>query len=186
MLQSTELRSELPTDFLSTPFGAALRPTIDAMYRRPSAAPPAAPSLPAAGATPNVPNPELAASILQAVAAANLQRNGGAGAPSTSAPVHNPITAPMHIITNAASFRSFLKSHKAAVAFFTSQTCPPCKMIEPTYEGLAQEKGVREDRDGAGFAKIDLGVGMSGQVASEYSVRVTPTFIFFLYGEKAC
>ena len=58
-------------------------------------------------------------------------------------------------------------------------------MIEPVFERLADEKGIREDKNGAGFAKIDLGVGMGNQVAGQYGVRATPTFIFFLDGKKA-
>ncbi|KAF9046669.1 PPPDE putative peptidase domain-containing protein [Panaeolus papilionaceus] len=142
---------DLPTDFLSTPFGAALRPTIDAMYRRPAAGAPAAPP------------------------------------PATSMSqdqVANSLTSPLHVITNPASFHGFLKSHRAAVAFFTSETCPPCKMIEPVFERLSEEKGMREGIDGAGFAKIDIDVGMGRNLASEWGIRATPTFMFFLDGKK--
>ncbi|KAF5324515.1 hypothetical protein D9611_004484 [Ephemerocybe angulata] len=174
--------SDLPTDFLSTPFGAALRPTIDSMYRRgPAGAPPSQAIQAAQSAAASAPNnPQLAASILQAVAAQAAQANGSGGAASQS----HTLTAPVHIITNSPNFQSFLKSHRAAVGFFTSQTCPPCRMIEPVFERLADEKGMRADRDGAGFAKIDLGVGMGNQLAGQYGVRATPTFIFFLDGKK--
>ena len=82
---------------------------------------------------------------------------------------------------------SLLRTHRAVVAFFTSATCPPCRMIEPTFERPAQEKTAASSGYGAAavaFAKIDLGVGMGGSVASEYGVRVTPTFMFFLDGRK--
>ena len=65
--------------------------------------------------------------------------------------------------------------HRAVVAFFTSATCGPCRMIEPVLEEFA---------GGMGFAKIDLSVGLGGAVASEYQVRVTPTFLFFLDGRR--
>lgn len=90
----------------------------------------------------------------------------------------------MHIITNPASFNNFLKSHQAAVAFFTSETCPPCKMIEPVFERLAEEKGPHGGRNGAGFAKVDIDVGMGRNLASEWGIRATPTFMFFLGGKK--
>ncbi|TFK39368.1 DUF862-domain-containing protein [Crucibulum laeve] len=179
---------DLPTDFLSTPFGAALRPTIDAMYRRPS--PGAAPIPAATAAAANVsPNPQLASSILQSIA---TQAQAGGFHPSPNGNAQSPpplqatqtLTAPINIITNPASFRSFLGGHRAAVAFFTSATCPPCRMIEPIFERLAEEKGVQGGRNGAGFAKIDLGVGMGRNVAAEYGVRATPTFISFLDGKK--
>lgn len=55
-------------------------------------------------------------------------------------------------------------------------------MIEPVFEELARSKN--RANGGVAFTKIDLSVGMSGAVASEYAVRVTPTFVFFLDGTK--
>ena len=55
-------------------------------------------------------------------------------------------------------------------------------MIEPVFEELAKSKS--RANGGVGFAKIDLSVGMGGAVASEYQVRVTPTFLFFLDSRK--
>ena len=162
----------MPTDFLSTPFGAAMRPTIDAMYRPPGTAPPAS-----AANTP--PNPQLASSILQSVA--SQAANGSA---HTNVQSTNSLTSPMHVISNPATFNNFLKTHRAVVAFFTSATCPPCRMIEPVFERLSEEKGFHEDRDGAGFAKIDIEVGMGRNLASEWGIRATPTFMFFLDGKK--
>jgi hypothetical protein len=54
-------------------------------------------------------------------------------------------------------------------------------MIEPVFEDLARSKNRAND---VAFVKIDLSVGMSGEVGSEYGVRVTPTFILFLDGNK--
>ena len=160
---------------MSTPFGAAMRPTIDAMYR-----PPGPSTAPAATATNSTtPDPQLASSILQAVA--SQAANGTA---HTNGQSTNSLTSPMHVITNPATFKNFLKTHRAVVAFFTSATCPPCRMIEPVFERLSEEKGFHEDRDGAGFAKIDIDVGMGRNLASEWGIRATPTFMFFLDGKK--
>jgi thiol-disulfide isomerase/thioredoxin len=146
---------DLPSDFLSTPFGAALRPTIDAMFRGPSPGV-ATPTPPATSQ-----DPQLAASILQSVASQAQSQPG----PSTRAT--NSLTGPLHIITNPASFNHFLKAHRAAVALFTApQTCPPCRVIEPVFDRLAEEKGIREGRNGAAFAKIDINVGMGQSLAS--------------------
>lgn len=62
-------------------------------------------------------------------------------------------------------------------------------MIEPLFEKLAYNRSRAAGVGGGGgvaFVKVDLGVGSSGGVAQEYSVRATPTFIFFLDGKKAC
>ncbi|KII86619.1 hypothetical protein PLICRDRAFT_113667 [Plicaturopsis crispa FD-325 SS-3] len=163
---------DLPADFLSTPFGAALRPTIDNMYRRP--APGAAPATPSTAAASASPNPQLASALLQAVASR-------AATNPTPTPATQTLTAPIHLSTNPSSLRSLLHSHRALVAFFTApDTCPPCRVIEPVFEGLAREKA----REGLAFSKTDLNVGMGGSVAGEWGVRVTPTFIFFLDGKK--
>ncbi|KAJ6557338.1 PPPDE putative peptidase domain-containing protein [Mycena vulgaris] len=168
---------DLPTDFLSTPFGAALRPTIDNMYRRP------APGVPATATPP--PNQPVAASLLQAVAA---QAQRPVSAP-TAAPLAatESLAAPMHPSTNSASFRTLLRTHRAVVAFFTdAQGCPPCRVIAPVFEQLAAEKGIHAASGGRGaaFTKIDLRVGAGGALATEWGVRATPTFMFFLDGTK--
>jgi desumoylating isopeptidase 1 len=151
-----------------------MRPTIDAMYR-----PPGPGTAPVASATNTTPDPQLASSILQAVA--SQAANGSA---HTNGQSTNSLTSPMHVITNPATFNNFLKTHRAVVAFFTSATCPPCRMIEPVFERLSEEKGFHENRDGAGFAKIDIDVGMGRNLASEWGIRATPTFMFFLDGKK--
>jgi thiol-disulfide isomerase/thioredoxin len=138
------------------------------------------------------PTPQLAASLLQAVAsraATGTNRSGSSTAylptpTATPTPATSAIASPIQIATNPTSFRSILSSHRAVVSFFTSATCGPCKFIEPTFEDLAHAK----TRGGGGglvaFVKVDMGVGMGHQVAAEYSVRVTPTFIMFLDGKK--
>lgn len=170
----TKDQIDLPNDFLSTPFGAALRPTIDAMFRGPS--PGVATPSPAVATHQD---PRLASSILQSVASQAQSQPGPSMQATTS------LTGPLHIITNSASFNHFLKVHRAAVALFTApQTCPPCRVIEPVFDRLAEEKGVREGRSGAAFAKIDINVGMGGSLATEWGIRATPTFLFFLDGKK--
>ncbi|KAI8986183.1 DUF862-domain-containing protein [Trametes punicea] len=182
---------DLPSDFLSTPFGAALRPTIDAMFRRPvPGAAPAATQLPAPetlnAAASASPDPALASALLQAVAS-QAYSTGSLSAPTTM-PQVNPdsatVAGPIHICTNPSSLHSLLRSHRAAVVFFTSPTCPPCRMIEPVFEDLAHQKTHGSGSRRVAFVKVDLAVGMGSQVASEWGVRVTPTFLFFLDGKK--
>ncbi|KAH9065328.1 DUF862-domain-containing protein [Lactarius vividus] len=166
---------DLPSDFLSTPFGAALRPTIDSMFRRPTGLAPSA--VPA-----QQPNPGPASSLLQAVAdraTAGAALDSGYSTPSTST-----VAGAIHVSTNPASFRSLLESHRAVVAMFTSATCGPCRMIEPVFEDLAHAKSRGRGEGKVAFAKVDLGVGMGGAVARQYDVSATPTFGFFLDGKR--
>lgn len=181
---------DLPSDFLSTPFGAALRPTIDAMFRGRAST---GVLTPPSDIPTDSPNPALASSLLQAVAASATSNSSGAPSSSrnylpTPAPTSPPtpvqsnsLTTPVHIATNPSSFHNVLRTHRAVVAFFTSATCGPCRMIEPVFEDLARSKSRAND---VAFVKIDLSVGMSNAVGGEYGVRVTPTFILFLDGNK--
>lgn len=57
-------------------------------------------------------------------------------------------------------------------------------MIEPVFEDLAWAKTHGLGKDRVAFVKVDMGVGMGSQVASEFGIRVTPTFVFFLDGQK--
>ena len=64
-------------------------------------------------------------------------------------------------------------------------------MIEPVFEDLARSKnstigsgGKAQAQGQIAFVKVDLGVGMGSTVAREYGVTATPTFCFFLDGEK--
>jgi desumoylating isopeptidase 1 len=156
---------DLPTDFLNTPFGQALRPTIDQMYR--------------SGASPPVPPPsnQAASAILQEVAAnANAAPSQANGIPTAQT-----LTGPIQICTNPTSFETIKQRHKAVIVFFTSQTCAPCKMVEPVFEGLAREKA----SPSIGFVKVDMSIGMGHQVGQYNAVYATPTFLFLLNGKKA-
>lgn len=120
---------------------------------------------------------QLGTSLLQSVS--NRARVSAATSTSHSSETSS-ITAPMHVITNSASFDSFLRSHRVAVAFFTSRTCPPCRMIEPVFERLSEQKSPQ----GVACAKIDIHVGLGRSLAGQWNIRATPTFYFFLDGEK--
>ena len=166
--------SDLPSDFLSTDFGRALRPTIDRMYSGPTSGP--APS-------PTTSTSQVATSLLRSVA------QSAAASPS---PLHSEypspglssVVSPIHVSTNLASFQSILESHRAVVAFFTSATCGPCRFIEPTFEEVAEQKTRGVGPGLVAFVKVDIQVGAGHQLASRYSVRATPTFIMFMNQQK--
>ncbi|KAI0248568.1 PPPDE putative peptidase domain-containing protein [Lactifluus subvellereus] len=175
---------DLPADFLSTPFGAALRPTIDAMFSPPtgsgSTQPTTSYSLPQAAS--NRTTNAAAAATARALASDSGYSSNSTPTPTPSNPNPNPI----HVSTDPASFRRLLGAHRAVVAMFTSATCGPCRMIEPVFEELARAKkaGGKERGDGVAFVKVDLGVGMGVMVAREHNVAATPTFGFFLDGKR--
>jgi thiol-disulfide isomerase/thioredoxin len=70
---------------------------------------------------------------------------------------------------------SALKS--CAIIFFTSSTCAPCKIVYPAYDELAAEAGSKGI-----FIKVDI--NNAYDVSAKYGVRSTPTFMFFLRGQK--
>ncbi|KAL2429496.1 hypothetical protein ABEF95_004591 [Exophiala dermatitidis] len=97
-----------------------------------------------------------------------------------------PDAAAGHVynISSLTELDSLLEAAKqsCAVIFFTSATCPPCKIVYPTYDELAAEAGAES---GAKLIKVDISVSPSAHaVAQRYQVRATPTFITFLRGEK--
>lgn len=106
-----------------------------------------------------------------------LQQSGQA-APQTH-PV--PPKPSVRNVSNSAEFSRLLDEAKrsCAIVFFTSATCPPCKLLYPTYDELAEELG-----DKATFIKVDISQPQANLIASQYSVRATPTFVTFLKGEK--
>ncbi|KAJ4233311.1 hypothetical protein NW759_002092 [Fusarium solani] len=92
--------------------------------------------------------------------------------------------APKHSVKNVTNLTEFNRLMEAArsscaVVFFTSATCPPCKLLYPTYDELAQEVG-----DKATLIKIDISKPQAHHIASQYSISATPTIITFLRGEQ--
>lgn len=158
--------SSLPETFLRTPIGQMLRGQIDQSMRTMTQAPDAV-----AGTT--APNPIS---------------NGMNGAPkppplakATFFNGQSPKYQPGHVynITDNAALSKLLQqaSKTCAVIFFTSATCPPCKIVYPAYEELAHDAGEK-----ATFIKIDI--SQAYDVASRYGIRATPTFMTFLKGQK--
>ncbi|BCR99475.1 bifunctional C97 family peptidase/thioredoxin family protein [Aspergillus luchuensis] len=144
----------LPQTFLSTPFGQMMKPQIEMALR----------------------------GVTQGTGAGT----GAVGTQtsSTSAPTAPAQPAPVtqgsvRIASNLAQLEHHLAAaaDSCAVIFFTSATCPPCKMVYPTYDELAEEAGAK-----ATLIKVDISTAMD--VSMKYSVRATPTFMTFLKGQK--
>jgi thiol-disulfide isomerase/thioredoxin len=176
------LRSGLPTEFLSTPFGQSMKPQIDAMFRRTTSAehPINAPGnylpTPPESGTSTPANP-LAAGLLSAVAQQATT--------TTSTPPTAP-TSPLTLVSSSTNFDSLLTSHSALIVNFTNTpTCAPCRAIKPAYESIAANYSDMYGAKGARFLEVELGIGEGQQIASRYSVTATPTFMFFKDGKKA-
>jgi thiol-disulfide isomerase/thioredoxin len=71
---------------------------------------------------------------------------------------------------------TLLRTHRAIALYFTSQHCPPCRLIAPEFERLIQE-----EKQVIGVI-VDTSIGY--EIASIYQVRATPTFMFFVDGKK--
>ncbi|CBF71724.1 hypothetical protein AN6915.2 [Aspergillus nidulans FGSC A4] len=139
----------LPTTFLSTPFGQMLKPQIESALRGVTQAP--GQGLPA-------------------------PRSGPAGS-HTQAQAQSQ--GKVRVVGSLNELEQHLSSasKSCAVIFFTSATCPSCKMMYPVYDELAAEAGSK-----AVLLKVDT--SMAHDVAVRYGVHATPTFMTFLRGEK--
>ena len=179
-LETQKLTSEgLPTEFLSTPFGQAMRPQIDAMFRRtaPSEHPVAgnSPPTPVASGS-SSPSPH-GSSLLASIAAQ-------ATAPSP-APTLTPDTSPLTLVSSMSNFNSILKQHPAVVVNFTNTPgCPPCRVMKPVFETIASNCAVMYAGKGVRFVEVELGIGEGRDIASGHKVHATPTFMFFQNGNK--
>lgn len=90
---------------------------------------------------------------------------------------HQP--ASVKNVTSLQQLNSLLQAAEksCAVIFFTSQTCPPCKMLYPLYDELAEQVG-----DNATLVKVDT--SQARDVGLHYRISATPTFMTFLHGKQ--
>jgi len=94
----------------------------------------------------------------------------------------NPEYVEVHYAVMADSKEAFdkiLKEHKTVVVDFTATWCPPCRMIKPIFEELAEE---HKDNKTIAFVKVD--VDDNDETAAEYKVQSMPTFKFFVDGKE--
>ncbi|OAX82971.1 hypothetical protein ACJ72_02671 [Emergomyces africanus] len=151
----------LPETFLSTPFGQMMKPYIDGMLRGVTQGP--------EGVHP--------------VATNHSAPSGSKGAARSISghlkPSHTVTKGYVRNVTTNREIDELLASASSscAVIFFTSATCPPCKLMYPVYDELAEEAGGK-----AILIKVDL--SRAFEVSAKYGVRATPTFMTFLKGKK--
>lgn len=182
-------KTGLPAEFLSTPFGQAMRPQIDAMFRRtaPTEHPVNSTSAPGPSTLPTPPisgsstPAPLASSLLNAVAASATT----GPTPAPTPPRQNPEISALTLISSSSNFSSILKQHQAVIVNFTNTpSCPPCRVIKPIYEAIANEYSPTYGLKGARFVEVELGVGEGRDIAGKYGVSATPTFMFFRNEKK--
>jgi desumoylating isopeptidase 1 len=84
-------------------------------------------------------------------------------------------------VSTMADFARLLEGAKSscAVVFFTSATCPPCKTVYPLYDELGEQLQGK-----ATLIKVDISLPGAQEIARQYDIRATPTFITFLKGEQ--
>lgn len=63
---------------------------------------------------------------------------------------------------------------------FTSQNCPPCRIIAPEFEDLVS----RENSNSIKLIGISVETSVSRDISTKFKITATPTFIFFLDGKK--
>ena len=157
--------TSLPQTVLDTPFGQMLKPYLDNALRGITQAPTleeAVPQIPRGeSATPN------------RLSGSSVNSNGNKFKRST------PAVGVVHKLVELGQLEELLLSAQdsCAVIFFTSATCPPCKLVYPAYDELAAEAGNK-----AVLIKVDI--SQAYEIAVKYQVRVTPTFMTFLQGKK--
>lgn len=151
--------TSLPQTVLNTPFGQMLKPQLDNAMRGITQAPVPSTSVPQLGAQ------------QQSNGYYHPQPNGIKEKEHVPGVVYKP--------TRVKQLDELLASAKdsCAVIFFTSATCPPCKIVYPAYEELAADAGSK-----AVLIKVDLSDAY--EIGAKYQVRATPTFMSFLKGEK--
>lgn len=162
--------TSLPQTVLNTPFGQMLKPQLDNAMRGITQAPIAPSAIPQQYGSQTNGN--------------NSHGTRGNDFPSVSSSSHvngtsRSPTGQVHYATTLNTLDTLLTSAKSscAIIFFTSATCPPCKLLYPVYDELAAEAG-----DQAVLIKVDLSDAY--EIGTRHQVRATPTFMSFLKGEK--
>lgn len=154
--------TSLPQTVLDTSFGQMLKPQLDQAMRGITQAPVPAQNIPKPSGQP------------QAFS------NGASSQPHTNCSREKEhVPGVVYKPTRLQQLDELLASAKdtCAVIFFTSATCPPCKIVYPAYDELAAEAGNK-----AVLVKVDLSEAY--EIGARYEIRATPTFVTFLRGVK--
>ncbi|KAK7745220.1 hypothetical protein SLS62_009849 [Diatrype stigma] len=146
----------MPQAVLDSPFGRMLQPQLEQMVQARKAQQGGLLGIQANAQTPPAHNGSAAAT---------------AAKPAASSVVRHAASLPeLNALLQAAR-------GSAAVVFFTSATCPPCKALYPLYDQLAAEWGHQ-------VTLIKVDTSRAFDVAQHYAIRGTPTFLSFFHGQR--
>src|SRR5262249_29172455 len=145
--------------------GRALRPMIDNFFAGRSA-------LSSSSAGPSIPTPPPGP----------IPYPGPTLPPGPTPPLGPTESSGILNISTLTDLRSLIASNPAVVVFFTSFTCGPCKVIEPEFSHLVEEANSTGTRKSLVGIKVDI--SLTAGIADVYNVTATPTFMFFVGGEK--
>ncbi|PWN48675.1 DUF862-domain-containing protein [Violaceomyces palustris] len=184
----------LPGDFLSTPFGSMLRPQIDAMFQRagPSSTPPH-PLMPSTSS--NDMNQNLANQAQQMLnhVAATSTSLGNEQYSSTKSHVGDDRRrlSPVTKASNWKELQDIVDRTTCVAVLYTSETCPPCKVVQPWFHDLALQhttKTTGREREGStpriAFVEVDSLSPLASELMSRMNIHVTPTVHTFLRGQR--
>ena len=83
---------------------------------------------------------------------------------------------PVEYLKTKADYDNALKADKLVVIDFTASWCPPCKMIAPKFEALAEE------HTDCNLHKVD--VDENGEASQAAGIQCMPTFKFYKGGQE--
>ncbi|KAG0300622.1 hypothetical protein BGZ98_009034 [Dissophora globulifera] len=153
--------TSLPADFLNTPFGQSMRPMIEGMF----------------GPSRHTPSPSAFGSSIAPSSSPSAQATALTGAVARAGAGVPPTTGSVSFMTDLAQLQNTIRANSATVVYFTSATCPPCRVIMPIFDEIVVSKGSK-------IKGVKVDVGMAQAIGRAYEIRSTPTFMFFLRGEK--
>ena len=159
--------TNLPRRILDTPFGQMLKPQLDAGMRTVTQA-----EVPPQSRRPlEKVNGTAATSPI-------APSNGHSGISNGASRSNQSRYGRVVNLTNLKALDEHLTeaSNLCVTIFFTSATCPPCRVVYPTYDTLA---GQHPD---SLFVKVDINEAYD--IAAKYQIRATPTFMTFSKGVK--
>ncbi|KAJ1914858.1 hypothetical protein H4219_004598 [Mycoemilia scoparia] len=166
--------SDLPNDFAKTSLGQQLLPMIEGMYGTPPAGN-LGQSLPTAAAASTSTHTSTPSTVPTFSSGYTDNQNKG-----------SKYLKSIQVSSVKELQDGILKNNPAVVIYFTSATCPPCRVIAPHFETMLNE--VNSDSLRAQRNEYIVGVkvdcSVQFQIGSHYNVSATPTFMFFKNGEK--